>query len=238
MNETTRLSHGEDRREPHGEAAQARAGSPRQIDAAPVQPVNLTLYNIETELLELLAFREDVANDPEATPADIAESLKAIDAEVEDYLRKEVAKADNVASYLRECETRVLTLKAEAARVMLRAKAWEARGERLEAVVTSIMQATGKTKIEGAKSTLRLAKNPPSVDVRQPDLVPPDFQRVSVKMHKSSWDKIREDLEEMGVVCEVTALDPLKTAIKAELKAGRAVPGCVLIEDAVRLEVK
>lgn len=213
---------------------------------------NLSLYKIETELLDLMRFRESVADDPDMTPDEITASLEAIDRQITEYVTREVAKVDGIAAYLRECHARHDVLKAEAQRLQLQADAWAERGERLYAVTLQVMQQTGATLLEGANSTFKVRKNPPSVDVAQPELVPPAYQRQTVTLTVALWRRVLSHLfsnprqplsgghEDVSLFielneCKISNPEPMKDAIKAELKAGVGVPGCRLVDDKVRL---
>lgn len=210
--------------------------------------LNLTLYSIETQLLELLIFRDSVLEDPDMTPQEQKDSLDAIDSSIQVYVTAEVKKCDGIARYLREFETRAFTLRAEAARCTNMAKAWEKRQENLENMVISIMQQTGATRIDGKHSVLSLRKNPPSVDVQTPNLVPSEYNRFTVTMTEALYFRIRNALQlhaesapiavELQHECTATRLEPMKQKIGEELKLGGNVPGCRLKKDSVRLEVK
>lgn len=209
--------------------------------------MNLSLYKIETELLDLMRFREDVAQDTDLTPQEQTASLEAIDKQITEYVHREVAKVDGIAAYLRECETRAAVLKAEAMRIKAQADAWTARHDRLEAVTLRVMQQTGATLLEGANSTFKVRKNPPSVDVAQPELVPTPYQRLTVKLNRGLWERVLAHLmmSEKGaplfhelIEINVGNPEPMKDAIKSELRAGVGVPGCRLREDSVRLVVE
>ena len=209
---------------------------------------NLSLYKIETELLDLMRFRESVADDPDMTPDEITASLEAIDRQITEYVTREVAKVDGIAAYLRECHARHDVLKAEAQRLQLQADAWAERGERLYAVTLQVMQQTGATLLEGANSTFKVRKNPPSVDPNiQMDILPTPYQRLTVKLNRSLWERVLAYLmtNEKGaplfrelIEINVGNPEPMKDAIKSELRAGVGVPGCRLREDSVRLVVE
>lgn len=197
---------------------------------------NLSLYQIETELLDLLRFREDTVTDADMTPAEQAETLATVDRQIEEYIKREVKKADGIASYLRECETRAEALKAEAKRLKERADAWEQRHDRIKSGVLRVMQLMGFKKIEGQQSTLAIRKNPASVDIRQPELVPEVYQRVTVTLNASLWNQLCA--ANPGLATATVNREPSKSAIKEALKRGDGVPGCELREGSVRLEVE
>jgi hypothetical protein len=208
---------------------------------------SLSLYQIEAELVQLVRYREEVASDTEITPQEQQASLDAIDKQITAYVHREVAKVDGIAAYLRECETRAKVLRAEAQRLREQSDAWEDRGNRVEAVTLRVMQQTGATLLEGTNSTFKVKKNPPSVDVAQPELVPAPYLRVAVTMSEDLFARITSHLfgTDKGatlfaelIECKRSNPEPMKDAIKAELKQGVGVPGCRLKEDSVRLVVE
>lgn len=194
---------------------------------------NLTLYGIETELMQLIAYRDAVLEDPELTPEEQKESLVAIDESILEYVKAEVKKVDGIAYYLREFETRAAAVEAEMARLKHQRDMWHSRGENLKQLCIQVMQTTGNRRLEGRLSTLSLRKCPASVEVAQPELVPADFQRVRVTMSKSMWDAIVETLgSELAMeTCKASEAEPMKSEIKAVLQAGAGVPGCTLVTD-------
>lgn len=210
-------------------------------------PSNLSLYSIEIELLDLLRYREDVASDPDMSPQEIEASLEAVDNQIREYVSREVKKVDGIAAYLRECETRAEALKAEAKRIAERAKTWGDRHERLKAVTVRVMQQVGVTRLEGAQNTFKLKKNPASVDVAQPNLVPLPYLRRQITMSENLYQRVLDYLRQTAkgyplsaelFECRSTTPEPMKSEIGKELKAGVAVPGCKLIDDKLRLEIE
>jgi Siphovirus Gp157 len=207
---------------------------------------NLSLYQIETELLDLMRYRESVAEDAELTPQDQKASLEAIDKQIAEYVMREIAKVDGIAAYLRECETRASVLRLESERIADQADAWMERHDRIEAITLRVMQQTGATLLEGRTSTFKVRKNPPSVEVAQPDLVPLDYRRITVTMTAGLWSRLISVLvSERGapvladlLACKKTNDEPVKTEIGKELKQGVGVPGCRLVDDKVRLVVE
>lgn len=206
---------------------------------------NLTLYGIETQLLELLNFRDSILEDPDMTPADQKESLEAIDRSISEYIRAEVKKCDGIASYLREFEARAAAEAEEIERLKRRKQMWEKRRESLANMVIDIMQQTGATRLDGRHNVLSLRKNPPSVEVAQPSFIPPDLVRVAVKLTVEQWQQIINWLKpapslqiELSTAVASKDAEPMKDEIKKRLKEGDGVPGCRLRTDSVRLEVK
>lgn len=208
---------------------------------------NLTLYGIETQLLELLNFRESIESDPDMTSQEQAESLKACDESIAEYIRAEVKKCDGIARYLREFKVRADALEAEAARCSLMADEWKKRRKSLESMVIDILRAVPGQRIDGRHSVLKLAKNPPSVEVAQPDMVPLEYMRQTVTISSAlglrliNALQLRKETASLAIElaeCKTSASEPMKSKIGEELKVGGSVPGCRLRTDGVRLEVK
>jgi hypothetical protein len=197
----------------------------------------LTRYGIESTLMELFLLRDSVLDDPEMLPQDQRDSVQAIDGQIAEYVRAEIAKVDRIAGCLREFETRAAALKAEAKRCADLAKAWEKRHEDLESMVIGIMQQIGKTRMDGRHSVLSLRKNPPSVEVAQLDMVPNPLMRISVTMPYDLWDALCLKSPQLAA-CKTSAPEPMKTEIAKRLKEGDGVPGCRLRTDGVRLEIR
>jgi hypothetical protein len=205
----------------------------------------LSLYKIDLELLDLQRQREAFLSDAEMTPQEIAESVGAIDGEIEAYLRNALSnRADQVADYLLECEARDENLAAQMTALREKREMWQQRRQRVESAVLQLMQRAGSKNIE---DRLKVKRNPPSVDVAQPELVPAPYQRITVTMSKALYDRINQalfggdktsslfaELQE----CKTGGPEPIKAQILSELKQGVGVPGCRLREDGVRLEVK
>lgn len=208
---------------------------------------NLSLYGIPLELIELLQFREEVEASADMTPQEIAESLKAVDAQIEAYVATELDKADAIAANLREFAMRAATCKAEIEACRRRQALWEAREERLEAVTLRAMQLAKRPRIETARTTLKIAKNPASVEITDAGQIPKPYLKQTVTINADLYDRLRSFLmtSEAGaplfaqlMEADVSLPEPMKPKIKAELKAGVSVPGARLIDDKVRLVVE
>ena len=191
----------------------------------------LTLYDIETDLLNLMLCREALLNDPDRSSVledgETRESeLALIDQAIQERVSAEIAKVDGIAFYLREFAARAATAKVEKDRLAARQRMWEAREERLKELVTSVMLMTGKKRLEGDSNTLRLQKCPPSVEVNQSELLPDEYQRVRVTMSVRLWEAIKrcrwvDSITEMPreiLECNVGPAEPSKSKIAEALK--------------------
>lgn len=201
-------------------------------------PQNLTLYQIETELLDLMALREDLVSDPEQ-----AKALAATDHLIFEYIQREVRKVDGIAGYLRECQARAETLRKEASRLKTLADRWDQRQERVRRITKEVMLLIGANKLSGADSEIALRKCPPSTDVAQPDIVPPRYRRVGFELAGDLASKLLDLLSESPDLRRALAsserdLGPVKSLILSDLKLGSDIPGCRLVTDKTRLDVK
>lgn len=211
--------------------------------------LNLTLTNIETSLIELYAYRDEIARDPDITPKEIAETLTLIDQQIDDFVARGLDKADGIAANLGEFGIRAETCKAIAKRELDRAAMWQRNADHLEAATLRalMMRPEGKRRIETASTTLKVAKNPPSVDIVDRGEIPKPYMRRSITLNADLYDRLMgclmvtkegaplfQELQD----AKTTDPEPMKDAIKAELKAGVTVPGARLITDRVRLIVE
>ena len=114
------------------------------------------------------------------------------DIKIREYISKEIRKVDGVAYYLKEFEARAAAAKEEAKRLKARADAWEARHERLETLVKSVMLMSGKARLDGDSNTLRLVKCPASVEIAQPDHLPDEYVKMSVTLDCNTWADISD----------------------------------------------
>lgn len=124
-------------------------------------------------------------------------------------------KAKNVAYAIKNLEALAGSIKQAEADMAARRKAVEKRAEHLREYTKTCMEIAGVSKIECPHFALSIKKNPPSVDIFEPGLIPAEFMRQ----------------------LEPPPAAPDKTAIKAALQAGQDVPGA-LLANGTRLEIK
>ena len=208
---------------------------------------NLTLTGIATSLIELYAYREEIARDKEMVPADQLETLKLIDGQIDDFISLELEKADGIGYQFNEFEIRAATCKTDAAAASGRAAMWQRRADDLLSRSLKAMQLRGKKKIEGTRYTLAIKKNPASVDVFDAAQVPKPYMRRVITLNADLYDRLMGHLmtSERGqplfqelMEAKTTEPEPMKTEIGKELKAKIPVAGAKLIDDRVRLEVE
>lgn len=217
---------------------------------------NLTLMQIETELLELCQLRDELAAEVQVSEEGAAErnaALEAVDAQIEAYVQREVQKADNIAGFLRECKGRAAALKAEEERLRAKRKRWEENEQRVKDRVAEVLamqvdpQAIAAAhqnqvlkRVNGRTSELKLCKSPGSVEVTDMSLLPDQYKSVTVTLPLSRWEDVLDALLDAGKDAAWSGVapepQPDKRAIAAALKAG-PVPGARLVEDSVHLRI-
>lgn len=151
---------------------------------------SLTLYEVETELMEALEMSDD--SDPTfPQPLDTVIAL---------YLEGAIEKRDRVAGFLKHLETQAEFAAAEIKRLQDRKRKFENAQKRLKDNIAHVMALTGQKKLEGKTSTLSLRKNPPRVVIVDEELVPAEFKtrtetwtvdKKRLKAHLEGLDEVR-----------------------------------------------
>ena len=195
-----------------------------------VRPSNCTLYELEDNL-QALVNSIDLAEEPSKRTAILEEIGQA--------LRKTKQKRDAVVAFLRHCELQLEFADAEIARIQKR-KAFIARVQQeLELRAIDVIEQfaepdrKGIKRLEGNCSSLRIQKNPDSVVVVDPNLVPPAFKAAVITMPAHIWDALLNcldpgDRKGLGPLIDKLEFKPDKKAIGAELKNGTRILGADL----------
>ena len=157
---------------------------------------SLSILDIQEGLIECLAAREEAY-----TPEEVA----AADAAIAAYCAQEVQKVDGIARAVRQWQAMAAADKAEAYRLRERSTALEARVARLKEFVRFAMEKSGKRRIEGKLSTLRLqgAGGKQAVDVQgwdkeherwieDPGLLTDGLCHAEVRMPFDRWEAMWE----------------------------------------------
>lgn len=163
-----------------------------------------SLYQIASEFRGLVDRLMDTQDDQLA----IADTIEA-----EQYPLE--LKAQQVAYAARNLESLAEQIKAAEKQMADRRKAIENRAMHIREYIKTSMEIAGVEKIECPHFALSIKKNPPSVDVFEPALVPAEYMRQPEP--------------------PPPAID--KTAIKEAIKAGKEVPGAKMAQG-TRLDIK
>lgn len=103
-------------------------------------------------------------------------------------------KAAGIALYCENCDRAIESLDATIKQLQARKKVFQNRKDGLKNYVLSAMIAHGITKIESPECTVSIQKNPPSVEVDEEKLIPPEYwkQQAPVLDKKALLDDLKE----------------------------------------------
>lgn len=158
---------------------------------------NLSLYEISTQYREALT----VLTDPEMELSTevVLNTLDGLQGELEE-------KAINVAKFMKNMETTALAIRQAETQMAKRRRAIENRADWLKIYLKGNMEACGINQIDSPWFRLSIQNNPPSVNIIDENLVPPEFKE------------------------EVKTLKINKIVIKERLKAGETIQGANLTQ--------
>lgn len=206
-----------------------------------MSPSDLALYQIETELAELLALRDQVEDE-----GGLPEDLAAIDKQIEAYCSAEVAKVDRIAGAIRACERNYDAALAEATRLKEQAKAWDARKEAIKGAALRAMQARGIKSLETPTNRLSVCGNgglePLAIEGER---IPGAFVLVTMRLRSDMVGRLMDVLrastdqemaDALAVQLKPTEVD--NRAIREALKRGESVPGAKLLPRGEHLRLK
>lgn len=120
----------------------------------------MTLYELTSEYLDLLAMLEDPDIDEEV----LADTLEAIGGELE-------IKADGYARVMRQMDADAKAIEAEEKRLYRRRKSLENRSAWLKSRLQNVMEVTGKTKFKTELFSFGIQKNPARVVIDDPSRI-------------------------------------------------------------------
>jgi len=172
-----------------------------------------TLYQIESELIDLISLREQMV--------DAGENTEAIDVEIKATAYREIRKVDGVARMLSHFKAQAMLAKDEEGRLKARRRKFESAIDRLEGLVIDTLQELaqplrGAKQLEGQTATfsLRTAGGAQKLTIAQDTrLVPDNLKLVRVTMSYRDYEKL--DLEQ--IIIPTIEVIPIAEAIRAEL---------------------
>jgi len=124
----------------------------------------MTLYELTDNFKSLLLMAEDPDIDPNA----IADTMEAIEGELED-------KAEGYAMVMRQLTADADAIQTEIDRLTARKKTINANIDRMKAALFNSMKTTGKTKFKTKLFNFSIRKNPAAVVIDDPAAVPTEF---------------------------------------------------------------
>jgi len=162
------------------------------------------LYELSTELAvindEIISAEGELTPDLEARLDSVALDFRA--------------KSQNIAKWTLDIAGVESMIEAEIARLQRKKKAAEGLRTRLMAYIKSCMDQADVQKIESPTVTLRIQKNPPSVEILEEQKLPARFIKIK----------------------QITEID--KTGMLAALKNGEDVPGARLVTERTHLRIR
>jgi len=151
-----------------------------------------------TETLTMQDLADEAAALDALTAMDAGEWTDEHEALEQELAGKLAAKGDGYGDWLADRTARAALLKAEEQRLAARRKTIEAQVERVKRYAAHALERMGRTKIDGERWTVSLAKNPPRVVLAGdvvPALLPPGFQRVVPAQVEVDLNAVKEALK-------------------------------------------
>lgn len=158
-----------------------------------------SLYDIRTKIVELAT--KDELNDEESF-------------ELETLITQELNnKSVNIIGFVRNREMTDFALDAEIERLQKIKKANTEKMNRFKDYVKDNMQALGIEKIETPIGTLRVQKNPISVEIIDEQLIPDEYkkEKITISVDKTS---IKNNFKETGEIIPGTKIITSKTSLR------------------------
>lgn len=124
----------------------------------------IALYELASELRAV----HDQLNDLELPPETVRDTLESLSMPFEE-------KATSIAAYVRNIESTAMQIKAAEDAMAARRKALEKRAKDIRQYVLDQMKVAGIRKIECPYFVVSIVKNPPSVVINEPGLIPSHY---------------------------------------------------------------
>ena len=159
--------------------------------------MTFTLYELTADLLRMV---EQMAEEEDADKA--ASIIESVRIAFDD-------KAAAVAVYIKTLEAAKTAMAMEVNALAKRINAIDAKQERLRQYLQKCLYAAGVEKVETSRAVVKLAKNPPKVDIADASAVPSEFM-VQKEPPPPSIDK---------------------RALLSALKQGREIPGARIVQE-------
>lgn len=182
----------------------------------------LSLYQIESDLAQLCEERDRADSEGDS------EAVAVMDGLIAGYLTREAAKIDSGCALIRSDYTTIAVLRQEAERLLDRAKAFQARVDRIKRAWCEAMAAQSIKELKSQHNTIRRVRNGGvrPVVVKDAAALPLECRRIKLTMSFETWLEIRpRDTD--GIQIEI---DADTAAIRAALERGETIPGCELGE--------
>lgn len=197
----------------------------------PSKPVGMSLYQIESDLTELMVAREEAEDD---------DGRAAVDQAIEEYAGRELRKVDSIRSYILHCEAQIKAAKTEGERIAMYRNSWEDRRDHLKAVCVSVIDRfIPSRRVEGHTGALRIQANggPQLITIYDESLVPDFFKQTTVTMALQDWaGRLVKHATLAGIKFDAVA-QISNARLRAALEAGEEVPGAHLEDRGQHLRI-
>ena len=163
---------------------------------------NISLYNITNRFAELM----DKANDGELTEEEYNELGNELALELQN-------KSANIIGYIKNSESLLDAMKTEEKRLSDIRKQGEAKLEKFYQYVKENMEKLGLVEIPTELGSLKISKNPMSVEIENEDEIPSEFKQeiVTTKIDKTA---IKNHFKETGEIVAGTRIIDNKTRLR------------------------
>jgi hypothetical protein len=163
---------------------------------------NISLYNITNRFAELM----DKANDGELTEEEYNELGNELALELQN-------KSANIIGYIKNSESLLDAMKTEEKRLSDIRKQGEAKLEKFYQYVKENMEKLGLVEIPTELGSLKINKNPMSVEIENEDEIPSEFKQeiVTTKIDKTA---IKNHFKETGEIVAGTRIIDNKTSLR------------------------
>ena len=124
--------------------------------------------------------------------------LNSLDAEIED-------KAENIAKIIKNYEGDIAAFKEGEKRIAERRRKLENDVKRLKQYLEDNMKMTGKTKFKSGTFSFNIAKNPPSVEITNQDIISSDYKVLTETIDKKAiLTDLKEGKDVQGAILRTT----------------------------------
>ena len=146
------------------------------------------------ELTEVYKNIWDLVGDDEQDLTTLETALKQVEDNIE-------IKAENIAKLMKSIDADAEVIKIEEQRLAKRRKALENKREGMKSYLEAQLKEMGVDKVQGTLISVRLQKNPPSVNVLNESLIPEKYWKTIVTKSldkKSMLDDLKADVKIKG----------------------------------------
>lgn len=166
---------------------------------------DISLFQLESQLRELMEFRDT----EELTP----EERAVVEQQIQEYVVRELAKVDNIRSYMRHCSIMAEAAAEEVKLQSARAHSWKQRLDYLKGCCLDAMNVMGKKKLEGRTGYIQAKGNGgvQSLTVYDDRLLPSNCRVAVIRVNLAEWESFAEECNTMSKSMQV-ALSRLMTS--------------------------